>query len=61
MEEATRISGEKTYSRAVDRALEEFVKRHKARQILLLAGSGSWDGDLREMRRDRGGSRGGGG
>lgn len=52
LQEATRLSGEKTYSRAVDRALEEFVKRHKARQILTLAGSGLWSGDLAEMRRD---------
>ena len=55
LEEATRLSGEKTYSRTVDRALEEFVKRHKARQILRLAGSGAWQGDLSDMRRDGGG------
>jgi hypothetical protein len=52
LEEATRLSGEKTYSRTVDRALEEFVRRHKARQILTLAGSGAWSGNLGEMRRD---------
>lgn len=52
LEEATRLSGEKTYSKAVDRALEEFVKRHKARQILTLAGSGLWAGEIGEMRRD---------
>ena len=52
LEEATRLSGEKTYSRTVDRALEEFVRRHKARQILTLAGSGLWNGDVGEMRRD---------
>ncbi|HVS30120.1 MAG TPA: type II toxin-antitoxin system VapB family antitoxin, partial [Thermoanaerobaculia bacterium] len=38
LEEATRISGERTYSRAVERALEDFVRRAKARQILDLAG-----------------------
>lgn len=53
MEEATRLSGEKTYSRTVDRALDEFVRRHKARQILTLAGSGLWSGDISEMRGDR--------
>jgi Arc/MetJ family transcription regulator len=53
LEEATRLSGEKTYSAAVMRALEEFVRRVKARQILDLRGSGSWEGDLREMRGDR--------
>ena len=52
LEEATRLSGEKTYSRAVERALEEFVRRIKARQVLSLAGSGLWEGDLGEMRRD---------
>jgi Arc/MetJ family transcription regulator len=52
LEEATRLSGEKTYSRAVARALEEFVRRAKARRILDLRGSGAWHGDLSEMRRD---------
>jgi Arc/MetJ family transcription regulator len=53
LEEATRLSGEKTYSRAVERALEEFVRRAKARRILDLRGSGLWEGDLATMRRDR--------
>lgn len=52
LEEATRLSGEKTFSRTVERALEEFVRRIKARQILSLQGSGLWEGDLGEMRRD---------
>jgi Arc/MetJ family transcription regulator len=52
LEEATRLSGEKTYSRVVERALEDFVRRMKARQILQLRGSGSWEGALSEMRRD---------
>ena len=53
LEEATRLSGEKTYSAAVQRALRDFVQRAKARQILELRGSGVWEGDLKEMRRDR--------
>ena len=53
LEEATRLSGEKTYSATVMRALEDFVRRAKARQILDLRGSGLWEGDLAEMRRDR--------
>jgi len=53
LEEATRLSGEKTYSRAVERALEDFVRRFKARQILALAGSGAWEGELASMRSDR--------
>jgi len=52
LEEATRLSGEKTYSRTVERALEDFVRRIKARQILSLSGTGLWEGDLAELRRD---------
>ena len=54
LEEAVRLSGERTYSRAVERALEEFVRRAKAERIYELAGTGLWKGDLNEMRRDRG-------
>jgi putative antitoxin of VapBC-like toxin-antitoxin system len=59
LEEAVRLSGERTYSRTVERALEEFVRRIKVRRILTLAGSGLWEGDLATMRgdRDRRGSR----
>lgn len=53
LEEAVRLSGERTYSRTVERALEDFVRRAKARQILGLAGSGAWEGSLAEMRDDR--------
>jgi Arc/MetJ family transcription regulator len=52
LREATRLSGEKTYSRAVERALEEYVRRAHARGILSLRGSGGWEGDLAEMRKD---------
>ncbi|MBA2259223.1 MAG: type II toxin-antitoxin system VapB family antitoxin [Acidobacteria bacterium] len=54
LQEATRLSGERTYSRTVERALEEFVRRVKARRILDLAGSGAWQGDLSVVREDRG-------
>ena len=53
LEEATRLSGERTFSRTVERALEDFVRRIKARRILELTGSGLWEGDLSEMRRDQ--------
>jgi Arc/MetJ family transcription regulator len=53
LEEAVRIAGTKTYSRAVDTALRDFVRRAKARRILELAGSGLWEGDLPKMRKDR--------
>ncbi|HEY2898944.1 MAG TPA: type II toxin-antitoxin system VapB family antitoxin [Polyangia bacterium] len=52
LEEATRLSGEKTYSRVVERSLEEFIARRKAQQILSLQGSGLWQGELAEMRQD---------
>ena len=51
LEEALRLSGERTYSRAVGRALTEFVLKVRSRRILELAGSGLWEGNLSEMRR----------
>lgn len=53
LEEATRLSGEKTYSATVQRALREFVRRARARQILELRGSGGWEGELSAMRNDQ--------
>jgi Arc/MetJ family transcription regulator len=52
LEEALRLSGERTYSRAVERALTEFVLKVRARRILDLAGSGLWEGNLPEVRQD---------
>jgi Arc/MetJ family transcription regulator len=57
LKQAVSLSGEKTYSRAVEVALEDFVRRAKARKILELRGSGLWEGDLGEMRLDRGAPR----
>jgi Arc/MetJ family transcription regulator len=54
LDEATRLSGERTYSRTVERALRDFVARAKARRILDLAGSGLWKGNLSVVREDRG-------
>ena len=56
LEEALRLGGERTYSKTVDRALAEFVRRIKSRKILDLGGSGLWSGNLQEMRRDSAGS-----
>jgi Arc/MetJ family transcription regulator len=53
LEEAVRLSGERTYSGVVGRALDDYVKRIRARRILALGGSGLWEGSLAEMRRDR--------
>lgn len=50
LEEVTRASGERTYSRAVTRAIEDYLRRHRAGRILELAGSGLWEGNLSEMR-----------
>ena len=54
LEEAVRVSGERTYSRTIERALQELVRRAKTRVIDQLAGSGLWQGDLGEMRGDAG-------
>jgi Arc/MetJ family transcription regulator len=53
LEETLRVSQERTYSRAVERAMEDFVRRARARRILALAGSGAWKGDLSVVREDR--------
>ena len=52
LEEAVRVSGERTYSRTIERALHEMVRRAKARGIDQLTGSGLWQGQLSEMRGD---------
>jgi Arc/MetJ family transcription regulator len=48
--ELTRVSGERTYSGAVTKAMEAYLRRHKAGRILELACSSLWEGDLSEMR-----------
>lgn len=53
LEEAVRLTGSKTYSKAVDRALRDFVRRARARRLLELAGSGLWEGDLATMRKNQ--------
>ena len=53
LEETLKVSGERTYSRAVERAMEDFVRRSKARGILDLAGSGAWEGNLAVVREDK--------
>jgi Arc/MetJ family transcription regulator len=50
--ELTRVSGERTYSRAVTKAMEDYLRRHQAGRIFELAGSGLWEGSLTEMRGD---------
>jgi Arc/MetJ family transcription regulator len=52
LDETLRVSGERTYSRAVERAMQDFVRRARARRILELAGGGGWSGDLSVVRED---------
>lgn len=52
LEEAVRVSGERTYARTIERALEEMIRRARARGLDQLAGSGLWTGSLSEMRHD---------
>jgi Arc/MetJ family transcription regulator len=52
LEEAVRVSGERTYARTIERALQEMVRRAKVRGIEQLAGTGLWAGHLSDMRGD---------
>ncbi len=52
LDAAVRLSGERTYTRTIERALEEMVRRLKARAVFELAGSGAWSGDIGVMRGD---------
>ncbi len=43
IEEALRVSGERTKKAAVTRALEEYIARRRQRRLLDLMGSLEWD------------------
>lgn len=51
--EATWVLAAKTYSSAVNTALEEVVRVRKIQSIQGFFGSGIWDGDLAQMREDK--------
>jgi len=53
LEEAVRALGAKTYSSAVNIALEEVIRLKKVQGIPRFFGSGIWEGDLAQMREDR--------
>ena len=53
LDEAMRLTGERSWSAVVRLAVDELVQRAKARRILDLQGSGAWEGELSEMRGDR--------
>jgi len=50
---ATRVLGAKTYSAAVNQALEEIIRVKKIRSLPEFFGQDLWQGDLAEMRQDR--------
>jgi Arc/MetJ family transcription regulator len=53
LEEAVRLSGEPTYARTIERALQEMVRRARVGNAFAqLTGSGAWAGSLTEMRAD---------
>jgi Arc/MetJ family transcription regulator len=49
---ATRVLGAKTYSAAVNQALEDAIRTAKIRGLAQFLGSGAWEGQLAEMRED---------
>ena len=53
LEKATRVLGVKTYSAAVNLALEEILRVKKVQSLPHFFGQGLWEGDLAEMREDR--------
>jgi len=53
LREAQVAYGKETMSETVNFALEELMRRFRARNILYFGGQGKWEGDLGEMRRDR--------
>ncbi len=52
LKRATLILGEKTYSGAVQKALQEAIQMALMRGMSDFAGSGIWNGDLSTMRED---------
>lgn len=53
LEEATRAMGTRTYSAAINQALEEAIRVRKIRGLSAFFGKGLWQGNLAEMREDR--------
>ena len=53
LETATRLLGARTYSAAVNKALQEAIRVVRLRDLSDLFGSGIWEGDLAEMREDK--------
>ncbi|MGO9259478.1 MAG: type II toxin-antitoxin system VapB family antitoxin [Bryobacteraceae bacterium] len=51
--EATELLGARTYSAAVNTALEEVIRVRKIQSLPRFFASGIWKGDLSQMRRDQ--------
>lgn len=52
LEDAVRVLGAKTYSAAVNTALQEVLRVRKIQVLHSFFGQGLWRGDLSEMRED---------
>lgn len=52
LKRATLVLGEKTYSGAVQKALQQAIHMALMRGMSDFVGSGIWNGDLAEMRQD---------
>lgn len=53
LKEVTHALGAKTYSAAVNQALQETLRIKKLQALPDFFGKGLWEGDLSEMREDR--------
>lgn len=53
VKQAMRLFGKKTKKELVNFALNELIRRERAKGLLLLEGKVKWEGDLREMRKGR--------
>jgi Arc/MetJ family transcription regulator len=53
LETVTRVLGAKTYSAAVNTAMQEVIRFKKIQEIPRFFGTKIWEGDLAEMREDR--------
>ena len=52
LKEATQLLGVKTYSAAVNLALQEIIRTAHIRGLAKWVGTGAWSGNLAEMRED---------
>ena len=52
LEMATQLLGVKTYSAAVNKALEVAIRTVKIKQLSQFVGKSIWEGNLSEMRED---------